>query len=286
MPGNPGMDGYGADMNKKKPSHESSIRHSGLDLACPVLDTGESRKYLIMLYFSLCGNDKVIGFIQFSKSLKKSICMIFVLSLLLVLVCNNAYSSVEGKRISISDGRMTADLKNVPFVSVMNEIKALTGIEYRVPEANLNMYISSQLKDLPLEDAIKRLLRNFNYYIEFESSSNIKRIVILGTKSGFSSESSSRQQDVVVSSYVTEISALTGSEGMVIGPPSEDVMVDESYETADMGMEPPTDEGMVIGPPSAEGMNIGPPSAEGMNIGPPSAEGMVIGPPSAGGMGV
>jgi hypothetical protein len=218
---------------------------------------------------------------------KKALYIILcIFPILLLLVCNNVYSSVEPKGISISDGRMTADLKNVPLVSVMNEIKALTGIEYRVPEANLNMYISSQLKDLPLEDAIKRLLRSFNFYIQFGSYTNIKKIVVLGEKTGSISVSSNRQEDALANVPYVQQAVSGGGEAMVIGPPTGEDMVDESYQTVDMGMGPPTDEGMVIGPPSAEGMNIGPPSAEGMNIGPPTAEGMVIGPPSAEGMGV
>ena len=48
---------------KKKPLHNSSIRDSGLD--------PESRKYLIILDSRFRGNDKIAGFMQFCKGLKK-----------------------------------------------------------------------------------------------------------------------------------------------------------------------------------------------------------------------
>ena len=64
-----------------RPLHNSSIRHSGLDKPAPVPDTGESRKYLIILDSGVCPvhrygvrrNDIIAGFIQLCKGLKISL---------------------------------------------------------------------------------------------------------------------------------------------------------------------------------------------------------------------
>ena len=56
----------------KRPFKNPTTRHSGLDLACPVPDTGESRKYLKILDARLRGNDEITILLAFCKGLLNS----------------------------------------------------------------------------------------------------------------------------------------------------------------------------------------------------------------------
>jgi hypothetical protein len=83
---------------------------------------------------------------------------------------------------------VTLNVSNEPLSVVLNKISNSTGYRFVFDQKWSDTPVSATLNDLPIEKGLKRLLKNFDHAIVFESDRTIK-IIIYG-KTGSSAGSS------------------------------------------------------------------------------------------------
>ena len=88
---------------------------------------------------------------------------------------NNANPSVEFS----DNGALTLIAESVPLETLLEKIQEQSSVEFEIPEKLLKQPISISFKSLPLDKAIRRLLRGVSYSCIFDSNGNIQKVVAL-----------------------------------------------------------------------------------------------------------
>jgi len=86
--------------------------------------------------------------------------------------------SREGQ-IRINNRRVSADLKNIPLLRVIREIREQTNIWFKGDESLFNENISLQFKDLSLEDSLKRIIKNYDYSFLYDGDGKLAGLMVL-----------------------------------------------------------------------------------------------------------
>ena len=122
----------------------------------------------------------------------------------------------------------------------MEKIQEKTNLEFQIPENLLNQPIFATFQSLPLNEAIRRILRGVSYACIFDFDGNVEKITTFSNRSR-SKESSiprSTQDRDPPSKVAEEIMPPSQMEdieqAMGIEPPPEGVDIEEV-----MGIEPP-----------------------------------------------
>jgi hypothetical protein len=80
---------------------------------------------------------------------------------------------VEGRTLS-------ANVKEVPLKTILEKLKKETGIWIKGSESLLQGNISAQFNNLPLQDALNRILSSMNYSLVFGPNDKLEGVVIIG----------------------------------------------------------------------------------------------------------
>ncbi|MEN8170439.1 MAG: STN domain-containing protein [Pseudomonadota bacterium] len=98
---------------------------------------------------------------------------------LLPLLASAAGTNVPGISFDAQHGKLTTNITNQPLSEVMQQISAQSGIKSTVMPA-ADRSISLQLTDIPLEAALKQLLRDTNYVFMYQKRD--KKYVVSGVR--------------------------------------------------------------------------------------------------------
>ena len=88
---------------------------------------------------------------------------------------NNANPSVEFS----DNGTLTLTAEAVPLETLLEKIQEQSVVEFEIPKRLLRQPISVSFKSLPLDKAIRRLLRGVSYSCIFDSNGNMQKVVAL-----------------------------------------------------------------------------------------------------------
>ena len=88
---------------------------------------------------------------------------------------NNANPSVEFS----DNGTLTLSAEAVPLETLLEKIKEQSSVGFEIPEKLLKQPISVSFKSLPLDKAIRRVLRGVSYSCIFDSNGKMKKIIAL-----------------------------------------------------------------------------------------------------------
>jgi len=82
--------------------------------------------------------------------------------------------------ITMAGDKVHGTLRKAPLQGVLDKLSQLGGFTYRLPENYAYYAVSQQLDQMALIDAIKSILRPFNYVLSVDAKRKIKEIRILG----------------------------------------------------------------------------------------------------------
>ena len=91
---------------------------------------------------------------------------LIIVFLLLLAPFGGNTQEVGGKRVLISDDKLSVHVTNAPLFDILKEISAVTGMEVKVdPEVNTN--VTCSFEDVPIDRGIARLVHPLDYVIKW-----------------------------------------------------------------------------------------------------------------------
>ncbi|MFO7459249.1 MAG: hypothetical protein R6X07_01385 [Desulfatiglandales bacterium] len=81
--------------------------------------------------------------------------------------------------VSVQEGLLTVDLREVSLISVARDIERQSGISFKGDETLLEERVSVAFENLPMEQGLKRLFSTLNYSLLFDSRGEISEIIIM-----------------------------------------------------------------------------------------------------------
>ena len=80
--------------------------------------------------------------------------------------------------IRIAEGKVSGKFNNRPLFEVLDAIRSKSGIQYQGGKRHLRHPVSGIFQEVPLVDAVKKILEPFNYVMVFNANGEIKRLHI------------------------------------------------------------------------------------------------------------
>jgi hypothetical protein len=111
---------------------------------------------------------------------KKCFLLLFVSLASLLLLSSQIQASINGNLSSfefLDDGRLTLTAEGVPLGTLLREILEETNLELKIHENHLKQPIYVRFQSLPLNEAIKRIMRGISHACLFDSDSNVEKII-------------------------------------------------------------------------------------------------------------
>lgn len=123
--------------------------------------------------------------------------------------------ALEPGQIHYSDGHLSVNLDRAPLAQVLGAIARHTGMQFRI-DASVEGELSIRFSDLPLEQALKRLLAGYSHVLVLGQSADrpVRRVMVLaaGEDDGLLPEAHiANAQDTVVAAV-----APTGARELVL----------------------------------------------------------------------
>ena len=162
-------------------------------------------------------------------------------------------ASADRLQITFSASRLSAIIENSPLITVLEKLHADAGLEFSVPESAGHQPITAKFNSLPLETALKIILKGFNYSLIYGPKDNVQKINILNRLAADVS-----QQMQLTSNNETVETHLSKNEEPEPRQPNYGLDQIESAES------------MEISFPSTSPMNVKPSSNGSMEIEPSS----------------
>ena len=103
-----------------------------------------------------------------------SICFLFMFMLISTSVAAEKSISIKWQ-----DENMTADIKNAPINEVLKKIEKEQGLLFTIADPLLNKKISVSFKNLKFSEAMKRILKLFNYTFIFDKNGSLKKVNVV-----------------------------------------------------------------------------------------------------------
>ena len=119
----------------------------------------------------------------------------FVVLIVGLLLCVFSASSPgeEGRiEIKFDDRFVSADIENVPLRIILDKIKREKGLWYKLDGSLSEKRVSVHFMDLPLPDALKRILSRIDHSLMFNSNDDLVGVLIFGkgAKDGYKQKDS------------------------------------------------------------------------------------------------
>ena len=149
---------------------------------------------------------------------------------------NNANPSVEFS----DNGTLTLTAEAVPLETLLEKIQEQSVVEFEIPKRLLRQPISVSFKSLPLDKAIRRVLRGVSYSCIFDSNGNIEKIIAL--------PSASKDKDTHIARRASRLD-LQHERAMEITPPPETEDIMEAMESMSSPELEDLDEAVEVTPP-------------------------------------
>lgn len=114
-------------------------------------------------YFPLLARGSRGGFFQLPGFCKLSITVMMVVACLFMPSVVRAATAPDKPVLSFQDGRITVKASGTPLLQLLKEVSKTTGVEIAVAEKLRPGLINADIDNKPLEDALKSLLKGYNY---------------------------------------------------------------------------------------------------------------------------
>ena len=92
----------------------------------------------------------------------------------LICCCILTIASPAGCKDSIAEERISLDVKDQPLGEVLEDLSAETGYRFRIDERWNNFPVTASMKNEPLHQGLKRILRNLNNAVIYGSDKTIR----------------------------------------------------------------------------------------------------------------
>lgn len=112
----------------------------------------------------------------------KHVVLVLVFSAVLFFLPETAAPQGRALRLDFNEGTLTADIEDTPLRAVFDAISKQEGIRFQTKKGAgflLNEEISVQFKELPMQDALGRILAGMNHCLVFRGDS-IFRVMLFG----------------------------------------------------------------------------------------------------------
>jgi hypothetical protein len=216
-------------------------------------------KYEIMKYQNLV----------YSK-IKKNLRQCTILRLILLLWAISSFisspsiaASADRLQISFSDNRLSVHIENSSLFDVLEKMQDETGLIFAVAEDAGYQNVTVQFNSLPIENALKIILYDFNYSFVYDTDGKIQNVTILNGL-------------LKVSPRETRPTSDNGSDATY----RSESLEPESHQTISFNDQRETTETRDISVSSNSIMIVQPPDSQKMNI-INSSQPMRINPPKA-----
>jgi hypothetical protein len=150
-----------------------------------------------------------------------------VILMLLLFIGNNITVNPVSATDSTASPVIKLNVNNQPLGDVLGAITAETGYKFNINEQWESHPVSATIDNLPLEQGLKRLMRNLNHTIIWDSN-QIITIMVYG-KSG----STSHQSGISHAAPPRSIPAVTPTEAEDFDEPQADLSPEEEPAEAD-----------------------------------------------------
>jgi hypothetical protein len=102
--------------------------------------------------------------------------------LFLLLLPPEVFGEIGQLELDFNGETCSLDAAKVPLKSVLAKFKDEKGIWLKVSQSSAEETISLRFRDLPIQEGIERILRNFNYSLHFNQNGKLLGATILGAK--------------------------------------------------------------------------------------------------------
>ncbi len=155
---------------------------------------------------------------------KNVVLIILVLAFIYPLEVSNAFSRGSSNTskigLRIEEGKITADIKDIPLYVVFNEIRERQGLWFEGNKDLLARKVSVKFEDLPLTEGIEKILYPLSYSMVFDSQGVLKGLYIVDSaqssviKTDVSNESPTKE----LLSEISDLEFEQKSEGPPVDP--------------------------------------------------------------------
>lgn len=119
---------------------------------------------------------------RFLNTIEQKKCFLFlIVSLASLFLMSSQIQASMNSNISsfefLDNGRLTLNVKGVPLGTLLGEIQEKNNLELKIHKNHLEQPISVSFQSLPLNEAIKRILRGVSHACLFDSDSNVEKII-------------------------------------------------------------------------------------------------------------
>jgi hypothetical protein len=146
-------------------------------------------------------------------------------------------ASTESSKLFIEflkNDTITLKAKGVALGTLVNEFQKQAGLQFLMHESYLEHPIFNDFQSLPLKEAIKRILHEFNYAFIHDSNGNIEKIILLTFINKSKQNRGDRSipvmevSDRTIMKFAPPPENVNLREAMIIMPPSEDIDPEEA----------------------------------------------------------
>jgi len=112
----------------------------------------------------------------------RHVLLLLIFSALLLFLPETATPQGRALRLDFNKGTLTADIEDTPLKSVFDAIRKQKGIRFQTKKGAdflLNEKISVRFRELPMQDALGRILAGMNHCLIFKGDS-IFRVMVFG----------------------------------------------------------------------------------------------------------
>jgi hypothetical protein len=146
---------------------------------------------------------------------------------LLIFIGNDIAVHPVSATDNVADPKIKLSVNNQPLGEVLDAITAQTGYEFSINEQWESHPVSATIENLPLEQGLKRLLRNLNHTIIWDSD-RIITIMVYGK-----TDSISHHSEISHAAPPRSIPSVPLSEIENFGEPQDDLSPEEEVSEAD-----------------------------------------------------
>ena len=119
---------------------------------------------------------------------------VFLVSFILLSPPVRASTNNSNPSVEFSDnGTLTLSAEALPLGTLLEKIREKTSVEFKIPKKLLEQPISISFQSLPLDKAIRRILRGVSYTCIFDSDGNVEKIITLPNASEDKDNSTARR---------------------------------------------------------------------------------------------
>jgi len=108
--------------------------------------------------------------------------LLYPLVMLTLVALGNPYALAAGGicKVEFLGNKLTVDVDNAPLGALLIKIQEKTGVRFTLNEGESKKIVSLAFQGLPLDTAIRRILRTSNYAMVFRPDGALEKVIVTG----------------------------------------------------------------------------------------------------------